>query len=133
MPAAAAAVERGEYRMGIEIKPSDLYFKYRRNKEMRDEPKFTGKPDSRVYDRDDLYDVIPMLAAVMDAFNCRDANVLHRLEELAGDEMPQFIRSREEVFDFLVSVLGDMLGRAPGTTNAGRGTRKPEISSEGQG
>lgn len=96
--------------MGIEIKPSDLYFKYRRNKEERDEPKFTGKPDPRPYDRDDLYDVIPMLAAVMDHYNCCDADVLHRLEELAGDEMPRFIRTREEVFDFLVAVVGDMLG-----------------------
>lgn len=96
--------------MGIEIKPSDLYFKYRRNKELRGEPKFTGKPDPNPYDRDDLYDVIPMLGAVMDALNCRDANVLHRLEELAGDEMPKFITSREEVFDFLVNVMGEMLG-----------------------
>ena len=96
--------------MGIEIKPSDLYFKYRRNKEQRGEPKFTGKPDCNTYDRDDLYDVIPMLTAVMDELQCRDANVLHRLEELAGDEMPKFITRREEVFDFLVNVMADMLG-----------------------
>ncbi len=96
--------------MAIEIKPSDLYYKYRRNKELRGEPKFTGKPDSNSYDRDDLYDVIPMLGAVMDELNCRDAEVLHRLEELAGDEMPKFITSREDVFDFLVNVLEDMLG-----------------------
>lgn len=102
--------------MGIEIKPSDLYFKYRRNKELRGEPKFAGKPDPNTYDRDDLYDVIPMLGAVMDALNCRDANVLYRLEELAGDEMPKFITSREDVFDFLVNVMGDMLGEPPGRT-----------------
>lgn len=96
--------------MGIQINPSDLYYKYRHKKETRDEPKFTGKPDANPYDRDDLYDVIPMLSAVMDHFNCRDANVLHRLEELAGDEMPKFITSREEVFDFLVNVMGDVLG-----------------------
>lgn len=96
--------------MGIEIKPSDLYFKYRRNKELRGEPKFTGKPDANSYDRDDLYDVIPMLAAVMDQLQCRDAKVLHRLEELAGDEMPKFITRRDEVFDFLVNVMADMLG-----------------------
>ena len=96
--------------MGIEIKPSDLYYKYRRNKELRGEAKFIGKPDANIYDRDDLYDVIPMLAAVMDTLNCRDANVLHRLEELAGDEMPKFITRREDVFDFLVNVLGDMMG-----------------------
>jgi hypothetical protein len=76
---------------------------------LRGEPKFTGKPDPSTYDRDDLYDVIPMLGAVMDELNCRDANVLQRLEELAGDEMPTFITSREEVFDFLVNVMRDML------------------------
>lgn len=97
--------------MTIEIKPSDLYYKYRRNKELRGEPKFTGKPDTGSYDRDDLYDVLPMLSAVMDELNCQDASVLHRLEELAGDEMPKFITTREEVFDFLVNVLGDMIGR----------------------
>ncbi len=96
--------------MGIEIKPSDLYYKYRRNKEFRDEAKFTGKPDKSLYDRDDLYDVIPMLEAVMDELHCLDANVLHRLEELAGDEMPKFIRSREDVFDFLVSVMQEVTG-----------------------
>ncbi len=105
--------------MELEIKPSDLYFKYRRNKELRGEPKFTGKPDSNIYDRDDLYDVIPMLGAVMKELNCRDANVLHRLEELAGDEMPKFITSREEVFDFLVNVMGDMLGQPSGRDTDG--------------
>ena len=95
--------------MELEIKPSDLYYRYCRNKELRGEPKFTGKPDLNTYDRDDLYDVIPMLGAVMDELNCRDANVLHRLEELAGDEMPKFMTRREEVFDFLVNVMGEML------------------------
>ena len=103
--------------MELEIKPSDLYFKYRRNKELRGEPKFTGKPDSSTYDRDDLYDVIPMLSAVMDKLRCQDANVLHRLEELAGDEMPKFITSREEVFDFLVNVMSDMLGQPTGLSS----------------
>jgi hypothetical protein len=54
-----------------------------------------------------------MLSAVMDHFNCADANILHRLEELAGDDMPRFIKTREEVFDFLVSVVGDILGENP--------------------
>ena len=113
MHAAAAAADRQGVTMGIEIKPSDLYFKYHRNKQQRDEPKFCGKPDPRPYERDDLYEVIPMLGAVMDALDCRDANVLHRLEELAGDEMPQFIRSREDVYDFLVFVMRDTLGLGP--------------------
>ena len=96
--------------MAIEIKPSDLYYKYRHVKETQHEPKFTGKPDSHPYDRDDLYDVIPMLSAVMDHFNCADAAILHRLEEIAGDDMPRFINTREDVFDFLVSVVSEMLG-----------------------
>lgn len=100
--------------MAIQINPSDLYYKYRRNHEHRGESKFTGKPDPRPYNREDLYEVIPMLSAVMDHFNCQDAAVLHRLEALAGDEMPLFIRSREEVFDFLVAVAGDMLSRQRG-------------------
>lgn len=96
--------------MAIEIKPSDLYYKYRHVKETQNEPKFTGKPDPHPYDRDDLYEVIPMLSAVMDRFNCTDASVLHRLEEIAGDDMPRFINTREDVFDFLVSVVSEMLG-----------------------
>ncbi|HKL20486.1 MAG TPA: hypothetical protein VJ904_01695, partial [Tichowtungia sp.] len=80
----------------------------------RRQPKFTGKPDPAPYDRDDLYDVIPMLEAVMRELDCREAQVLHRLEELAGDEMPPFIQSREDVFDFLVNVMGDMLDRKKG-------------------
>lgn len=95
--------------MGIRIKPSDLYYRYRHVKTTQHEPKFAGKPDPHPYDRDDLYEVIPMLGAVMDHFNCADASVLHRLEELAGDEMPRFIKTREEVFDFLVAVMQEML------------------------
>ena len=52
-----------------------------------------------------------MLEMVMDALDCQDATVLHRLEELAGDGMPRFIRTREEVFDFLVNVARDVLGK----------------------
>lgn len=95
--------------MGLRIKPSDLYFRYRKNKDQPDRPLFAGKPDPYPYDRDDLYEVIAMLQAVMDELGSRDARVLHRLEELAGDEMPQFISSREEVFDFLVHVMRDTL------------------------
>jgi hypothetical protein len=115
--------------MGIEIKPSDLYYKYRRNKESRNEPKFTGKPDPHPYDRDDLYDVIPMLGAVMDELGCNDAKVLHRLEELAGDEMPQFMTRRDEVFDFLVAVMSDMLG-SPGPRDKRCGSRKSSLRNE---
>ena len=95
--------------MGIQIKPSDLYFRYRRNKELRDQPKFSGKPDPNPFDRNDLYEVIPMFEAVMDALGSNDQRVLERLEEVAGDEMPSFIQTREEVYDYLVHTMRDTL------------------------
>ena len=91
--------------MDIEIKPSDLYYKYSRKKENRDLPKFSGLPDSAPFDRDDQYEVIPMLAAVMGAIGSRDANVLAALEEIMIYQMPDFIRTREEVFGFLLAVI----------------------------
>ncbi len=90
--------------MGIEIKPSDLYHKYLRKKETRDDQKFTGKPDPRPFDRDDLYEVIPMFEAVMDEIGSQEGLILEKLEEIMIFEMPGFIASREDVFDFLVSV-----------------------------
>lgn len=96
--------------MAITIKPSDLYYKYARKKATRDAPKFAGKPDVHPFDRDDLYEVIPMLAAVMDELESVDGNVLHRAEEVMISEMPGFIRTREEVFDCLVAVMRDILG-----------------------
>ena len=95
--------------MGVQIKPSDLYFRYRRKKDLRDQPKFRGKPDANPFDRNDLYEVIPMFEAVMDALGSNDQRVLERLEEVAGDEMPSFIQTREEVYDYLVYTMRDTL------------------------
>ena len=94
---------------GIAIKPSDLYYKYRRKKETRDIPRFAGKPDPHPFDRDDLYEVIPMLEAVMNELGSVDGRVLHRLEEVVVREMPLFILTREEVFACLVGVMRDLL------------------------
>lgn len=106
---AAPAVITGELSMNIAIKPSDLYYRYQRKKALRDVPKFAGKPDARPFDREDLYEVIPMLAAVMDALGSLDGRVLHRVEEVMVQELPGFIRTREEVFDCLVAVLREEL------------------------
>ena len=94
--------------IGIEIKPSDLYFKYQRKKDSRDLPKFCGKPDKTPFDRDDLYEVIPMFEAVMTEVGSSDGRVLQRAEELLG-ELPRFIDSREMIFDALVEGLRDYL------------------------
>ena len=95
--------------MGISIKPSDLKYKYPRDTVNRDLPKFHGKPDPAPFNRDDLYELIPMLEAVMDELGTDEGRVLHLLEDLVNSDMPSFIRSREEVFDFLVGSMRDWL------------------------
>ncbi len=95
--------------MGIVIKPSDLQFRYPKNKDDRELPKFTGKPDPNPFDRDDLYEIIPMFEAVMDAVGTNDGAVLHRMEELLNSEIPRFIHTREQVFDCLVSTVSGLM------------------------
>ena len=97
--------------MGIDIRPSDLYYRYARKKTTRDQPKFSGIPDPTSFDVDDLYDVLPMLEAVMDTLDCRDGAVLETLEEIMVKQMPDFITTREEVFHFLLGMLRERLER----------------------
>lgn len=94
--------------MKVSIKPSDLRYRYRRKKETRDIPKFTGKPDPHPFDRDDLYDVIPMFEALMGALGSNDGEVLCRMEEVMVREMPAFIETREDVYDCLLAVMLDL-------------------------
>jgi len=96
--------------MGVQIKPSDLYYKYYHKTETRNEPKFSGKPDPAPFDRDDLYEIIPMFTAVMDRFDTTDQMVLHKLEETVIYHLPRSIVSREEVYDCLVASLEQLLG-----------------------
>lgn len=96
--------------MGVTIKPSDLKFKYRRKKEARDEEKFRGKPDSRPFDSEDLYEVIPMFEAVMDAIDCNDMGVLHMLEDIVNSIPPGYKPRREDFYDFLLEALQDVAG-----------------------
>ena len=82
------------------VKASDLKFKYRKYVETRDQPKFQGLPDPTPFNRDDLYEILPMMGAVMDRLDTADGEVLHLLEDILN-EMPRFIATREEVFDYL--------------------------------
>lgn len=95
--------------MGVAIKPSDLYYKYHHKKETRNQPKFSGKPDRHPFDRDDLYEVIPMFGAVMDHLGTVDETVLHKLEEITIYQLPRSISSREEVFDCLVASIRQLM------------------------
>jgi hypothetical protein len=93
----------------ISVKASDLYYRYRKDTVNRSAPKFKGKPDPLPFNRDDIYEVLPMLAAVMNELGCDDQQTLHRVEELMIRELPTFITSREEVFDFLTNCTKEIL------------------------
>jgi len=94
--------------MGITIKPSDFKFKYPRDVPNRDLPKFAGVPDPAPFNRDDLYEIIPMMEAVMDILGSTDGNILNMLEDILN-EMPRFIHTREETYTYLVETARDWL------------------------
>jgi hypothetical protein len=96
--------------MPITVKASDLKFKYPRDIANREAPKFTGLPDPAPFNRDDLYDILPMMSAVMDELGRFDGEVLHLLEDLLN-QMPRFICSRGEVFDYLEGSARECLRR----------------------
>lgn len=86
--------------MAINVKASDFKFKYPRDIANRDQPKFAGLPDPAPFNRHDLYEILPMMSAVMDALGSDDGEVLGMLEDLLN-QMPSFVSSRGEVFDYL--------------------------------
>ncbi len=95
--------------MTIIVKASDLKYKYPKDTANRDLPKFTGKPDSAQFNRDDLYELLPMLSAVMTELAPDSGEVLHMLEDTILHDMPRFISKREDVFDCLVESARERL------------------------
>jgi hypothetical protein len=95
--------------MNIIVKASDLKYKYPRDTANRNLPKFTGKPDPAPFNRDDLYEILPMLSAVMSELWTDDGEVLHMLEDIINHDMPRFISTREEVFDCLVETARERM------------------------
>lgn len=100
--------------MGIKIYPSDLKYKYPKVIETRFDAKFAGRDDPAPFNRDDLYDIVPMFEAVMDEVGRDDAPTLHFLEDIMNHDLPRFIASRGEVFDFLTGCTLEMLERTRG-------------------
>ncbi|MGM0416043.1 MAG: hypothetical protein ACQEQK_03740, partial [Thermodesulfobacteriota bacterium] len=81
------------------------FYRYKHKKESMHEEKFSGLPDPHPFDRDDLYEVIPMLTSVMSAIECNDGLILEKVEEIMLFQMPPFIDTREEVYTFLLSTI----------------------------
>lgn len=95
--------------MGLEINPSDLKYKYPKVVETRHHPKFQGRDDPEPFNRDDLYDIIPLLEAVMEELGRDDAQALHFLEDIMNLNLPRFVTSRGEVYRFLTGSAREML------------------------
>ena len=96
--------------MSIILKVSDLKFRYPRDVANREKPKFTGLPDSAPFNRHDLYEILPMLSAVMDELESVDGEVLHLVEDILN-VMPGFLTTRGEVFDYLQGSARECLRR----------------------
>lgn len=95
--------------MEIIVKASDLKYKYPKDTANRHLPKFSGKPDPAPFNRNDLYELLPMLSAVMAALETDDGRILHMLEDILNEDLPRFITTRESVFDFLVHTARENL------------------------
>lgn len=94
--------------MAINVKASDFKFKYPRDIAKRNQPKFAGLPDPAPFNRHDLYEILPMMTVVMDELGSEDGEVLNLLEDLLN-QMPGFISSRGEVFDYLLGSARECL------------------------
>ncbi|MBP1752944.1 MAG: hypothetical protein H6Q57_1780 [Geobacteraceae bacterium] len=97
--------------MNVIVKASDLKYKYPRDTARRDLPKFTGKPDPAPFNRDDLYEILPLLSAVMTDLHTDDGRVLHLLEDILNHDLPRCINTREEVFDCIVGTARERMRR----------------------
>jgi hypothetical protein len=95
--------------MNVTIKPSDLWYKYARKKENRDRPRFAGAPDDLPFDADNLYEVIPMFEAVMNTLETCSEHVLRELEEILNRGVPGFLTRRDEVYDYLLGCIEEVL------------------------
>ena len=96
--------------MSIIVKASDFKFKYPRDVVNREQPKFIGLPDPTPFNRHDLYDILPVMSAVMNELGSEDGEVLHLLEDVLN-QMPSFITTRGEVFEYLQGSAKECLRR----------------------
>ncbi|MGE4543989.1 MAG: hypothetical protein AB7D06_07770 [Pedobacter sp.] len=95
--------------MDVSIKPSDLWYRYARKKETRELPQFTGAPDAHPFDANNLYEVLPMFEVVMNTLGTNDEHVLRELEEILNRGVPGFLTRRDEVYDYLLGSIREVL------------------------
>ena len=94
--------------MSINIKVSDFKFRYPRDVARREEPKFAGLPDPAPFNLHDLYEILPMMTAVMEELESDDGQELNLLEDILNT-MPGFIATRGEVYEYLLGSARECL------------------------
>ncbi len=64
------------------------------------------KMDAVMFNRKEGYEVIPMIQKVVDTFGFESVDDVKRVEAVIGNELPGSVRSRENVYNWLVEYFG---------------------------
>lgn len=67
-----------------------------------DNPKQVGSPDDKELNRKELYEVLPFINELSTASNWESASPCQHAEKLIHDFLPDSIRSRSKVWQWLV-------------------------------
>lgn len=90
----------------MRITKSDLLLKhYSETAFGGDNPKITGKPDSTLFNRNEVYEVVYMINKVLGFINGANLAKAYQLEKLIDEKLPSNTRSQEKVFNWLVNNL----------------------------
>ncbi len=90
--------------MAIKVERSMLQRKYSWKAVGGDDPKKTKK-DRIFLNRKEGYEVRPMIQKVVNHFDYQTENDVHKVEDAIADKLPGNVRSRENVFEWLVDFL----------------------------
>ncbi len=87
--------------MAYKYKKSDMvYDDYSTEATRNDDPKLTGEPDSSLFNRKELYEVLYLINSLgLNKEGCQEA------EKLIHDELPGDIRSQEKVKNWIESEM----------------------------
>lgn len=86
----------------MKIKASFLKYAYTKVTAAGDKPPFTGLPDGKLFHRKEVYEILPMLQKVVDELDLRKKSDVHELEDLIHLKLPVDIRTRGEVYCWLI-------------------------------
>lgn len=90
--------------MAIKVQRSMLQQKYSWESLSGDGPR-DQKKDAVMFNRREGYEVVPMIQKVVDHFDFQAESDVNKVEDAITNELPGNVRSRENVFNWLVEFL----------------------------